>query len=386
MSYFFSFEIVLVVVRSSVSAAVKPEPEVVNTEPILTKSHSLRNYKKNTSTPIAVSHPVITPETVSHYKDSSVANTRKSSKHNIISPDVPLESGSKSLIISSSPSSVSCNCKKSKCLKLYCDCFATLSYCNANSCNCADCANNSENEILRQEAIKVTKDRNAFAFRTKISHKQEHAAGCRCKNSHCLKKYCECFTGNAFCGNNCKCLTCLNYSGSTALDQVRHTSRDHNMLITRDRSPLKSPIGKSSSIFYHGDDQLLSCLNTLKSPNNFLGLLSDNGDHGGLSDESALMLDEQASPSGNSVVLANGSHCSSSNSSSGVHNGSKSKKNRVKFAAVPVSYPFFGDHLPSTTKIISLKVLDYLNSKDIYSMAQVNSMWSLVAFDDALWE
>lgn len=357
---------------------MKPEPVVAAPEPVLTKSHSLRNYKKNASTPVAVSHPVITPETVSHYKDSSAANTRKSSKHNVISPDIPLEGASKSLIMSP-PSSVSCNCKKSKCLKLYCDCFATLSYCNVNSCNCADCANNSENEILRQEAIKVTKDRNAFAFRTKISQKQEHAAGCRCKNSHCLKKYCECFTGNAFCGNNCKCLTCLNFSGSSALDQVRHSSRDSS---TRERSPMKSPLRKGGSIYFHGDDQLLSCLTTLKSPNNFLGLLSDNGDHSGLSDDSQLMLEENASPSAASVAAhANGSSSSSSSSSS-----SKAKKNRVKFATVPVSYPFFGEHLPSTTKIISLKVLDYLNSKDIYSMAQVNSMWSIVAFDDALWE
>lgn len=359
----------------------------------MTKSHSLRNYKKNATTPVAVSHPVITPETVSYYKDSSAANTRKSSKHNIISPDIPLEGASKSLIMSSpAASSVSCNCKKSKCLKLYCDCFATLSYCNANACNCADCANNSENEILRQEAIKVTKDRNAFAFRTKISQKQEHAAGCRCKNSHCLKKYCECFTGNAFCGNNCKCLTCLNYSGSTALDQVRHTSRDHSSaLITRERSPLKSPVGKGGSIFLHPSDdhQLLSCLTTLKSPtHNFLGLLSPGtGDHSGLSDDSALMLEENSSPLATSLVLRSSNGSSSGNSGCS-NNGtqSKSKKNRVKFATVPVSYPFFGEHLPSTTKIISLKVLDYLNSKDIYSMAQVNSMWSIVAFDDALWE
>ena len=32
-----------------------------------------------------------------------------------------------------------CNCKKSHCLKLYCECFATKSYCQG--CNCVSCLN-----------------------------------------------------------------------------------------------------------------------------------------------------------------------------------------------------------------------------------------------------
>lgn len=32
-----------------------------------------------------------------------------------------------------------CNCKRSQCLKLYCDCFAMLRFCNG--CNCTDCKN-----------------------------------------------------------------------------------------------------------------------------------------------------------------------------------------------------------------------------------------------------
>jgi hypothetical protein len=36
--------------------------------------------------------------------------------------------------------SVSCNCKKSRCLKMYCDCFRLMVYCQ-ESCNCNQCAN-----------------------------------------------------------------------------------------------------------------------------------------------------------------------------------------------------------------------------------------------------
>ena len=37
-----------------------------------------------------------------------------------------------------------CNCKKSKCLKLYCDCFANGDFCGG-SCSCTNCANKMEN-------------------------------------------------------------------------------------------------------------------------------------------------------------------------------------------------------------------------------------------------
>jgi hypothetical protein len=37
--------------------------------------------------------------------------------------------------------SMSCNCKKSKCLKLYCECFAANRLCDG--CSCKDCGNNT---------------------------------------------------------------------------------------------------------------------------------------------------------------------------------------------------------------------------------------------------
>jgi hypothetical protein len=40
---------------------------------------------------------------------------------------------------------VQCKCKKSQCLKLYCDCFASSKYCHA-SCKCIDCMNSKDSE------------------------------------------------------------------------------------------------------------------------------------------------------------------------------------------------------------------------------------------------
>lgn len=39
-----------------------------------------------------------------------------------------------------------CNCEKSQCLKLYCECFAKNELCT-KFCNCRDCKNNSLNQV-----------------------------------------------------------------------------------------------------------------------------------------------------------------------------------------------------------------------------------------------
>jgi hypothetical protein len=86
-----------------------------------------------------------------------------------------------------------CHCAKSRCLKLYCDCFSAGRLCGAR-CSCQKCANNADpasaNE--RNEAIRRLKDKKgAWAFRgTSLEDKQVFVTklGCRCKKSKCLKK------------------------------------------------------------------------------------------------------------------------------------------------------------------------------------------------------
>jgi len=56
-----------------------------------------------------------------------------------------------------------CNCKKSRCLKLYCECFANGEYCIG--CSCQDCSNIVQNEKEKLEAFNYVKDKNPVAMK-----------------------------------------------------------------------------------------------------------------------------------------------------------------------------------------------------------------------------
>ncbi|TMW45896.1 hypothetical protein DOY81_009013 [Sarcophaga bullata] len=115
-----------------------------------------------------------------------------------------------------------CNCSKSQCLKLYCDCFANGEFCQ--DCTCKDCFNNLENEDERQRAIKSCLERNPNAFKPKITSSRDqadmrlHNKGCNCKRSGCLKNYCECYEAKIPCSSNCKCVGCRNVEDRPDLD------------------------------------------------------------------------------------------------------------------------------------------------------------------------
>lgn len=105
----------------------------------------------------------------------------------------------------------SCNCKKSKCIKLYCDCIRNNGFCGPK-CNCLDCANikgNSERyEVIQELTFKNPKVFNPIVSRPdniKVHHK-----GCYCVKSECLKNYCVCYEYGVACGINCRCTNCRN--------------------------------------------------------------------------------------------------------------------------------------------------------------------------------
>ncbi|XP_038717515.1 protein tesmin/TSO1-like CXC 2 isoform X3 [Tripterygium wilfordii] len=124
-----------------------------------------------------------------------------------------------------------CNCKRSKCLKLYCECFAAGVYC-VDCCACTECFNKPEYEETVLDARHQIQSRNPLAFAPKIvksvtdspanlveegnqttPSSARHKRGCNCKKSKCLKKYCECFQARVGCSDGCRCEGCNNPFG-----------------------------------------------------------------------------------------------------------------------------------------------------------------------------
>ncbi|OAY78951.1 protein tesmin/TSO1-like CXC 2 isoform X2 [Ananas comosus] len=120
-----------------------------------------------------------------------------------------------------------CSCKKSRCLKLYCICFSTGTYCS-ELCGCQQCFNKL---TYKEEVLSARKElqlRNKFSPSSKALRSSEVGQedetkkspgsalvkrGCTCKKSSCLKKYCDCYQSGIGCTIYCKCEDCKNVFG-----------------------------------------------------------------------------------------------------------------------------------------------------------------------------
>lgn len=105
-----------------------------------------------------------------------------------------------------------CKCSKSKCLKLYCECFINEELCGPE-CKCLNCFNTIENIDLIQKIKLEISTFNPSSFESKygqLNQTKIHKRGCNCKKSSCKKNYCECFINNVPCTDICKCVDCKN--------------------------------------------------------------------------------------------------------------------------------------------------------------------------------
>ncbi|XP_073030539.1 uncharacterized protein [Primulina eburnea] len=135
---------------------------------------------------------------------------------------------------------MSCQCKNSKCLQLYCECFAARSYCT-EACSCQGCFNLKIYEDGVREARKLIEARNPLAFAPKVVQNSiepsasgygedgtrlppssgRHIRGCKCKKSMCLKKYCDCYRSKVGCSDGCRCEGCQNVYGQNGEKSIR---------------------------------------------------------------------------------------------------------------------------------------------------------------------
>jgi len=77
--------------------------------------------------------------------------------------------------LSAKTSTTGCTCKKSKCLKLYCQCFASSFLCNLEKCKCIACENKVGNEKEILAAKNLILERNPSAFEDKLKGTNRNA-------------------------------------------------------------------------------------------------------------------------------------------------------------------------------------------------------------------
>lgn len=330
-----------------------------------------------------------------------------------------------------------CNCKKSRCLKLYCECFSAELFCDG--CNCTDCYNNAGHQELRDKAMKETRSKNPKAFQPRLNlvsdnpAQSNHSMGCRCKKSECLKKYCECFQAGVFCAGKCKCKNCSNFAGSQKLIDKRRKMKDvrgaeiamraaeeawkgqsggrkppSHPQIPSSSTPISSrrpqipgmmrasPDTRPSSSqiaprpHYMGQSFIHRPSNMNFSP---LGVVTPgytSSSHGQRIPTSAgpTAAGEPATVHGTkrSVNKITPSMAPRTPAVRLQFDPSSSRKRRKKGNQDEETYPYFGPKVPEQPKTTALAVFSFLSNDDVYKAALVCKTWKALAEDGELWQ
>ena len=138
-----------------------------------------------------------------------------------------------------------CRCKKSNCLKLYCDCFANGEKCIG--CNCVNCSNVIGNEINIQKVYDEVVGKNPVSMKLNLK-KELRTNGCNCSKSNCLKKYCECYKAGLKCSKICRCKICENMENK----------EENEINLNEDENELNNEEGKENKNNFIDNDKIKS--------------------------------------------------------------------------------------------------------------------------------
>ena len=68
---------------------------------------------------------------------------------------------------STTVATLTCKCSKSRCLKMYCECFTQGRFCD-ETCSCKNCSNTPDKTNEIKLARKAIRNRNPLAFKPKV--------------------------------------------------------------------------------------------------------------------------------------------------------------------------------------------------------------------------
>ena len=335
-----------------------------------------------------------------------------------------------------------CTCKKSQCLKKYCECFEAYAHCGDN-CKCVSCENFLGSAKL--ESMNNSREKKANHGLT-TTYPAHNYYGLVDPTSVSLNSNYECASGSGSPGmyQTLPTIRQLQGEGGQTKGGPRYTglpslgtkpaSMDPSMTI----SALADSFSRSNKrriMYVEGEDILTRHIPMLRAIGSTSANTSVNtsinattlamakgedvttispiekkggnepvrvtvavavGLDGGGNKRLAI---SPCAPSTNSSTSGNTSSCTSINSNSTVSPlmrvpammiDTPSKKARYFFEYAPqpiIVYPFFGPSCPiKMPKLIALYIIDFLGDKDLCNLSLVNKLWCSTSFDDALWE
>lgn len=106
---------------------------------------------------------------------------------------------------------------------------------------CVGCEN-SEDSVLRNQTVADYRKKRALPAEPSSN---AAAAGCSCKRSKCLKRYCECFAADVACTSTCKCLDCGNLEAYSADRQRKRQKHSEVLKVLEEKR--RAPLGQLES-------------------------------------------------------------------------------------------------------------------------------------------
>lgn len=309
-----------------------------------------------------------------------------------------------------------CHCKRSQCLKLYCDCFAAKLFCDG--CKCIGCKNTEANRDIRDKAVQDTISKNSMAFKPRVPVNSQdpdgNNKGCNCKNSGCLKKYCVCYSGGFTCGEKCKCLKCSNFPDSKQLFErrIKDAESANNLIrraphIVKDTPSSKNegqrlvpptrPMYPSHHIYQPGAMPPPKMMSPEQYMDSHSMMTKGQQPHYGYSP--AQPYTSQGTPA---QTYSQYSHVPLPTPQVRPHSQHVTPQSRTpktpKARRDPASASkaekgtkleegqYFGKQNHSIPKPLALAVMSFLTNEELYNASVVSKTWCSLALDDGLWE